>query len=277
LTVPYLNPDNGRFLTMDSFRGNSEDPQSLHKYLYCHGDPVNAHDPSGNNTVTELVFTQSIRNILQNVVTGGVINATLGALLNGETSWDQILYNFGTGGLLSLAGNGTSSLLKGVTTNLAKRFGFQLVAKLLYIAGVASLNAFYHTVAIAAQEKYVNHRNMTFDEFKTLYIYNLAVNLVASSLVEALEGFAEKALEEITQVRNYQRLNGGLPNGWAQKTLEERQQMSQLLEQIGNLSEKGTINSILLNVAEEFGKMFGAEEAKHKIFEESEADEHNHN
>jgi len=32
---------------LDPFAGNFEDPQSLHKYLYTHGDPVNGIDPSG--------------------------------------------------------------------------------------------------------------------------------------------------------------------------------------------------------------------------------------
>jgi len=43
----YYDPLNGRFNQMDSFAGNNEDPQSLHKYLYCHANPVNAIDPSG--------------------------------------------------------------------------------------------------------------------------------------------------------------------------------------------------------------------------------------
>ncbi|NOS72793.1 MAG: hypothetical protein HOP33_23065 [Verrucomicrobia bacterium] len=43
----YLNPNTGRFWSMDSFEGDSDDPMSLHKYLYCHADPVNGIDPSG--------------------------------------------------------------------------------------------------------------------------------------------------------------------------------------------------------------------------------------
>ena len=48
LRARYLNPGTGRFWTMDSFEGNSEDPLSLHKYLYCESNPVNGIDPSGN-------------------------------------------------------------------------------------------------------------------------------------------------------------------------------------------------------------------------------------
>jgi len=40
----------GRFNRMDPFPGNNQDPQSLHKYLYCHANPVNAIDPSGAMT-----------------------------------------------------------------------------------------------------------------------------------------------------------------------------------------------------------------------------------
>ena len=32
---------------VDTFEGEVIDPQSLHKYLYCHADPVNRTDPTG--------------------------------------------------------------------------------------------------------------------------------------------------------------------------------------------------------------------------------------
>ena len=33
---------------MDSYEGQNNDPLTLHKYLYCHGNPVDGIDPSGN-------------------------------------------------------------------------------------------------------------------------------------------------------------------------------------------------------------------------------------
>jgi len=45
----YLNTGTGRFQTMDTFAGNNEDPLTLHKYLYCHDNPVNMVDPSGHS------------------------------------------------------------------------------------------------------------------------------------------------------------------------------------------------------------------------------------
>ena len=46
--APYLNPTIGRFWTMDTYEGNQSDPLSLHKYLYCHANPINGTDPSGH-------------------------------------------------------------------------------------------------------------------------------------------------------------------------------------------------------------------------------------
>ena len=47
LRARYYDQDNGRFNRLDPFEGNCEDPQSLHKYAYCHADPVNGVDPTG--------------------------------------------------------------------------------------------------------------------------------------------------------------------------------------------------------------------------------------
>lgn len=43
----YLNPNTGRFWTMDTTEGDNEDPLSLHKYLYGEDNPVNNVDPLG--------------------------------------------------------------------------------------------------------------------------------------------------------------------------------------------------------------------------------------
>jgi RHS repeat-associated protein len=43
----YYNPDQGRFWTMDTAKGEQSKPLSLHKYLYASANPVNRIDPSG--------------------------------------------------------------------------------------------------------------------------------------------------------------------------------------------------------------------------------------
>ena len=42
----------GGFNRLDDFAGIKSDPQSLHKYAYCHGSPVNGIDPSGTFSLT---------------------------------------------------------------------------------------------------------------------------------------------------------------------------------------------------------------------------------
>ena len=48
LRARYYQPGIGRFWNMDSFEGRQGEPLSLHKYLYCHGNPINGVDPSGH-------------------------------------------------------------------------------------------------------------------------------------------------------------------------------------------------------------------------------------
>lgn len=43
----WMIPIAGRFQTMDSFEGNKQAPQTLHKYTYSQANPVNRVDPSG--------------------------------------------------------------------------------------------------------------------------------------------------------------------------------------------------------------------------------------
>ncbi len=47
LRARYYDPTTGRFNRLDPFFGNTTDPQSFHKYLYTHVDPVNGVDPKG--------------------------------------------------------------------------------------------------------------------------------------------------------------------------------------------------------------------------------------
>src|SRR5688572_7912299 len=47
----WLNPNSGRFQTMDSYEGDQEQPKSLHRYTYAESDPINKVDPSGQITI----------------------------------------------------------------------------------------------------------------------------------------------------------------------------------------------------------------------------------
>ena len=59
LRARYYRPELGRFWTMDSYEGSQRDPLSLHKYLYCHGEPLDNIDPSGHGDMSSFMITMS--------------------------------------------------------------------------------------------------------------------------------------------------------------------------------------------------------------------------
>lgn len=48
LNARYYDPENGRFLSEDTYRGEVNDPDTLHLYAYCKNNPINYVDPSGH-------------------------------------------------------------------------------------------------------------------------------------------------------------------------------------------------------------------------------------
>ncbi len=57
-------PNVGRFVSMDTFKGQASIPSTLNKYLYASSDPVNSTDPSGLFTLTQLNTTIAISSTL---------------------------------------------------------------------------------------------------------------------------------------------------------------------------------------------------------------------
>jgi len=97
-------PTTGRFSTLDPFFGDIQDPQSLHKYLYTHGDPINGIDPTGQMEIslagalaaTGIVCTVSAIAIpaiwdgykhSYHVAANGNKESLFGALFTGKATW----------------------------------------------------------------------------------------------------------------------------------------------------------------------------------------------
>ncbi len=57
LRARYFNPLMGRFLTTDPEKGHPFNPNTLHRYLYAAGDPVNGRDPSGHVVIWGYAIT----------------------------------------------------------------------------------------------------------------------------------------------------------------------------------------------------------------------------
>ena len=82
LRARYYDPASGRFNRLDPFAGNVKDPQSLHKYLYCHVDAVNGVDPSGEFffTLGGLLYGHSLSSEYSR--TTACIGAAIGAAVD---------------------------------------------------------------------------------------------------------------------------------------------------------------------------------------------------
>jgi RHS repeat-associated protein len=61
----YLNVSTGRFISQDTFEGDLESPNSLHKYLYAENNSVNKIDPSGNLGIIDFSGGSLVNQILQ--------------------------------------------------------------------------------------------------------------------------------------------------------------------------------------------------------------------
>jgi RHS repeat-associated protein len=53
LRARHYNADRGRFMSLDPYQGDIDEPLSLHKYLYANADPVNFIDPTGLSSSSE--------------------------------------------------------------------------------------------------------------------------------------------------------------------------------------------------------------------------------
>ena len=72
LRARYMDPSNGRFVGMDSYAGNMQDPMSLHKYVYANQNPVMGIDPSGNMTLGEMGTALRVQSTLALRATGSL-------------------------------------------------------------------------------------------------------------------------------------------------------------------------------------------------------------
>ncbi|MCH8478874.1 MAG: RHS repeat-associated core domain-containing protein, partial [Wenzhouxiangella sp.] len=96
LRARYYNPATGRFPTMDTYQGRIHEPQTLHKYLYVHADPVNLNDPSGKAaTLSDVMAGNLIIGTLAAVTVPQVVRVAVDNTPDGKFDvWDAVAASY---------------------------------------------------------------------------------------------------------------------------------------------------------------------------------------
>ena len=94
LRARWMDPEAGRFASVDPFAGRIFEPATLHKYVYAGNDPVDFVDPTGEEF--------SLSGTLGSMAIGGIINSIIGAVFSNHTPdtgafWGEFATNFAIG------------------------------------------------------------------------------------------------------------------------------------------------------------------------------------
>ena len=76
LNARYYNPNNRRFITHDTYRGELNDPDILHLYAYCSNNPINYTDTSGHLKQTMFNKVSNVAMVIDVIIMGIGLRAT---------------------------------------------------------------------------------------------------------------------------------------------------------------------------------------------------------
>jgi len=102
LRARYYNAGTGRFLSQDPEMGHSDDPISMHRYLYTGADPINGVDPSGRDTLGNVCMSMAIGGILGSIG-NGVAQYALTGKWSAQAFQNGFLGGAAAGGILAVA------------------------------------------------------------------------------------------------------------------------------------------------------------------------------
>jgi RHS repeat-associated protein len=97
LRARYYDQNIGRFTQQDTWKGNDDDPITLHKYLYANVNPVSMIDPSGRMTLIQFSIGMATLGTLANIANPSISLATW------DSDKNYYAQNHITQGLLMLA------------------------------------------------------------------------------------------------------------------------------------------------------------------------------
>ena len=77
LRARWLNPESGRFVSIDPASGLLFEPQTLHRYTYALNSPVDRSDPSGRFSMVSISISLSISSSLRSIYTVSLVRTFL--------------------------------------------------------------------------------------------------------------------------------------------------------------------------------------------------------
>lgn len=221
LRARWYDPSSGRFNRADDFSGYLQDPQSLHKYLYTHGNPIMGIDPSGLFTLKSLLGTVSLKSFLIHRLVdagvGAVTNVAAGIIINGEKSLGDIFFNAATGAGLGLVSGGTVAAFNNVgrvlAVNLVKQIGWRIAIRMTLTFSGYGASAMFETLYAAWEIKRASGSYPTKSEFWDIYKVNLAVSFFAGFLPDAgVQAVKTKSVQILDDVARHRATRDG--KGW---------------------------------------------------------------
>ena len=90
MNARYYNPENGRFISQDMYRGELDEVDQWHLYAYCANNPINYVDPTGH-FLLEIPFEVGVVLSLVAIITSSYVIAKINSEQN---SFLDVEYNF---------------------------------------------------------------------------------------------------------------------------------------------------------------------------------------
>lgn len=193
LRARYYNPGDGRFLTMDTFQGNNSDPLSLHKYLYCHDNPVNGTDPTGHESVISInagmIMSGLIRGGANIAASSGIKYATSRALgTKFDYSLQEGLWDFGAG---IVVGGAAGAVNKSIT-KLASEYGSLRVLNFATYVGVPGGQGLVSTFEWAMKKEALDGQWPSQRQFFTVWAGASVISAVLNHMDRGAQLSAQK-------------------------------------------------------------------------------------
>ena len=170
----WLNPNTGRFWSMDSYAGKNEDPLSLHKYLYCQANTINLVDPSGFFSLFK--FTRDFGNAAHDAIQSAYQSENPGAIVGSTTGILSLLKPDIFNGVKKTYGEIKPLSLSGVSAGIAQMAAYEATFGVNGNPGITGLRFEHEMWPVGVRGAYVGQIPIAYWNVAGLIFYTDAVD-----------------------------------------------------------------------------------------------------